>query len=65
MSDMSPIREQTDIFCSIHHHFVWIFICQYFIIIINLFIYLFKLQMGFYPVAVYYNKTQHTNNTKN
>jgi hypothetical protein len=25
--------------------------------------YLFKLQMGFYPVAVYYNKTQHTNNT--
>jgi hypothetical protein len=23
------------------------------------FIYLFKLQMGFYPVAVYYNKTQH------
>jgi hypothetical protein len=24
---------------------------------------LFKLQMGFYPVAVYYNKTQHTNNT--
>jgi hypothetical protein len=22
--------------------------------------YLFKLQMGFYPVAVYYNKTQHT-----
>jgi hypothetical protein len=25
--------------------------------------YLFKLQMGFYPVAVYYNKTQHTTNT--
>jgi hypothetical protein len=25
--------------------------------------YLFKLQMCFYPVAVYYNKTQHTNNT--
>jgi hypothetical protein len=25
--------------------------------------YLFKLQMGFYPLAVYYNKTQHTNNT--
>jgi hypothetical protein len=25
--------------------------------------YLFKLQMGFYRVAVYYNKTQHTNNT--
>jgi hypothetical protein len=25
--------------------------------------YLFKLQMGFYPVAVYYNKTQHTINT--
>jgi hypothetical protein len=24
---------------------------------------LFKLQMGFYPVAVYYNKTQHTHNT--
>jgi hypothetical protein len=24
--------------------------------------YLFKLQMGFYPVAVYNNKTQHTNN---
>jgi hypothetical protein len=21
--------------------------------------------MGFYPVAVYYNKTQHTNNTHN
>jgi hypothetical protein len=28
-----------------------------------LYYYLFKLQMGFYPVAVYYNKTQHTNNT--
>jgi hypothetical protein len=26
--------------------------------------YLFKLQMGFYPVSVYYNKTQHTNNTQ-
>jgi hypothetical protein len=25
--------------------------------------YLFKLQMGFYPVGVNYNKTQHTNNT--
>jgi hypothetical protein len=25
--------------------------------------YLCKLQMGFYPVPVYYNKTQHTNNT--
>jgi hypothetical protein len=24
---------------------------------------IFKLQMGFYPLAVYYNKTQHTNNT--
>jgi hypothetical protein len=30
--------------------------------ILLLFYYLFKLQMGFYPVAVYYNKTQHTNN---
>jgi hypothetical protein len=29
------------------------------IIIINLCIYLFKLQMGFYPMAVYYSKTQH------
>jgi hypothetical protein len=26
----------------------------------NYYYYLFKLQMGFYPVAVYYNKTQHT-----
>jgi hypothetical protein len=25
--------------------------------------YLFKLQMGFYSVAMYYNKTQHKNNT--
>jgi hypothetical protein len=25
--------------------------------------YLIKLKMGVYPVAVYYNKTQHTNNT--
>jgi hypothetical protein len=29
----------------------------------TVFYYLFKLQMGFYPVAVYYNKTKHTNNT--
>jgi hypothetical protein len=31
--------------------------------LIIIIIYLFKLQMDFYPVAVYYNKTQHTNNT--
>jgi hypothetical protein len=31
--------------------------------VIIIYYYLFKLQMGFYPVAVYYNRTQHTNNT--
>jgi hypothetical protein len=29
------------------------------IIIIIIIIYVFKLQMGFYPVAVYYNRTTH------
>jgi hypothetical protein len=29
----------------------------------NNYCYSFNLQMGFYPVAVFYNKTQHTNNT--
>jgi hypothetical protein len=33
------------------------------LIIIIIIIYLFKLQMGFYPVTVYYNKTQHTTHT--
>jgi flagellar basal body-associated protein FliL len=33
------------------------------IVIIIIIIYLFKLQMGFYMVAVYYNKTQYTNKT--
>jgi hypothetical protein len=32
-------------------------------LILCIYYYLFKLQMGFYPVAVYYSKTQHTNNT--
>jgi hypothetical protein len=29
----------------------------------NNYYYLFKLQMDFYPVAVYHNTTQHTNKT--
>jgi hypothetical protein len=33
------------------------------LLLLLLILLLFKLQMGFYPVAVYYNKTQHTNNT--
>jgi hypothetical protein len=42
----------------------WPYYYHYYYYYYYYYYYLFKLQMGFYPVAVYYNKTQHTNNTQ-